>query len=66
MHVPLEKMLDKCEGSVYKLVIVAAKRALELAENQPKLLDIGPAIKPSTAALMEIAAGKVIAKKGKD
>ena len=65
MQVPLENLLDKCEGSVYKLVIVAAKRALELAEGLPKLIEVNPAIKPSTVALMEIAAGKVFVKKVK-
>jgi DNA-directed RNA polymerase omega subunit len=65
MQVPLENMLDKCEGSVYKLVILAAKRALELAENKPRLIDVSAAIKPTTVALMEIAAGKVVVKKEK-
>ena len=65
MQVPIENMLDKCEGSVYKLVILAAKRALELAEGKPRLIDVNPAIKPSTVALLEIAAGRVVVKKGK-
>ncbi len=30
-HVPLEKLLDKSEGSIYKLVNLASKRALEIA-----------------------------------
>ncbi len=62
-YVPLEKLLDKSEKSVYKLVILASKRALEIAEGQPKLVDANSATKPSTIALYEIAAGKVQYKK---
>ena len=59
-YVALEKLVDKSNGSVYKLVVLASKRALELAEGQPKLLkDINSAVKPSTVALKEIVAGKV-------
>jgi DNA-directed RNA polymerase omega subunit len=59
-YVALEKLLDKSGGSVYKLVVLASKRALELAEGQPKLVkDVNSATKPSTIALMEIMEGKV-------
>jgi len=58
-NVPLEKMLDKTEYSVYKLVILASKRALEVAEGQPKMVEADKNTKPSTVALMEIAAGKI-------
>ncbi len=58
-YVPLEKLLDKSLGSIYKLVILASKRALEIAEGQPKLIECSSAIKPSTIALLEIAAGKI-------
>lgn len=64
-YVPLEKMLDKADNSVYKLVILASKRALEIAEGQPKLVDAGPSVNPSTVALYEIASGKVSCKKTK-
>lgn len=65
VYVPLEKLLDKSESSVYKLVILASKRALEIAEGQPKLVDVNSAMKPSTIALHEIAQGKVKYKKVK-
>ena len=65
VYVALEKMLDKSDNSIYKLVILASKRALEIAEGQPKLVDVSSALKPSTIALHEIAAGKVCYKKGK-
>lgn len=63
VYVPLEKILDKSEKSVYKLAILAAKRALEIAEGQPKLVEADAATKPSTIALYEIAAGKIQYKK---
>lgn len=58
-YVPLEKLLDQSDGSVYKLVILASKRAMELAEGQAKLVEMSSAIKPSTVALFEIAENKV-------
>jgi len=58
-YVPLEKVLDKDEKSLYKLVILASKRALEIAEGQPKLIAADSATKPSTVALFEIAEGKL-------
>jgi len=62
-YVPLEEVLDKNEKSIYKLVILAARRALEIAEGQPKLVEASAATKPSTVALYEIAQGKVQYKK---
>ncbi len=62
-NVPLEKMLDKTNNSIYKLVIVASKRALEIAEGQPKMVAAEASVKPSTVALMEIAAGKLTYRK---
>jgi len=64
-YVPLEDLLDKCDNSIYKLVIVASKRALEIAEGQPKLSGVDASFKPSTIALHEIAEGKVRYKKPK-
>ncbi|MBN1913087.1 MAG: DNA-directed RNA polymerase subunit omega [Candidatus Omnitrophica bacterium] len=61
----LEKLLDKANDSVYKLVILASKRALEIAEGQPKLVEVSSAVKPSTVALYEISEGKVKYKKSK-
>ena len=62
-YVALENLLDKNEKSIYKLVILASKRALEIAEGQPKLVDVPSTLKPSTIALYEIAAGKTYYKK---
>jgi DNA-directed RNA polymerase omega subunit len=65
IYVPVEKLLEKTEYSVFKLVILASKRALEIAEGQPQLVGINSSTKPSTIALQEIAAGKVAYKKKK-
>jgi DNA-directed RNA polymerase omega subunit len=62
-YVAREGLLDKSCGSIYKLVILASKRALEISEGQPKLVASNLSIKPSTVALQEIAAGKIQARK---
>lgn len=62
-YISLEKLLDKTDGSVYKLVILASKRALEIAGGQPKLVGVDSSAKPSTIALYEVADGKVRSKK---
>ncbi len=62
-YVALEKLLDKSCDSVYKLVILASKRALEIAEGQPKLVAAVASTKPSTVALQEITQDKVRCKK---
>ncbi len=64
-YVPLEKLVDKSGGSVYKLVNLASKRALEIAEGQPILVRVNNSTKPSTIALYEITEGKVQYKKAK-
>jgi DNA-directed RNA polymerase omega subunit len=64
-YIALEKLLDKSHDSVYKLVVLASRRALEIAEGQPKLVAVDPVLKPSTVALFEIAADKVRAQKAK-
>jgi len=58
-YVPLEQMLDKTGYSTYKLVVLAFRRALEIAEGQPKLIEVSGPMKPSLIALLEIAQGKV-------
>ncbi len=56
-YAPLEDLL-KNSDSIYKLVIMASKRALELSEGQPKLVE-SSSDKSATIALEEIAQGKV-------
>ncbi len=62
--ISVEKLLDKSENSVYKLVILTSHRALEIAEGSPKLIKDNFS-KPSTIALHEIAEGKVFCRKKK-
>lgn len=52
-------------GSAYKLVTLTARRAIELAEGAPKLVDAPLDQKTINVALQEIAAGK-ITYKGKE
>jgi DNA-directed RNA polymerase omega subunit len=58
-YVPLEKLIDKTKGSMYKLCVLVARRALELAEGAPRLVDAPSEIKVTTLAMQEIAEGKV-------
>jgi DNA-directed RNA polymerase omega subunit len=62
-YVPLEKLLDKSENSIYKLVIMTSRRALEIAEGQPRLVEMDASVKPSTVALYEVAQGRLHCKK---
>jgi len=58
VDIPIEDLYDKT-GSVFKLVILASKRTLELTNGSPPRVEISKSIKPSIIALHEIAAGKV-------
>lgn len=56
---PIEDLLSKAGGSVYRLVRMASKRALEISEGKPTLLEKASSDKPTSIALEEIAKGKV-------
>lgn len=56
---PLEQLLPRSGGSIYKLILVASKRATELADGQPPLIDFPSSPKATTIALEEIVQGKV-------
>lgn len=56
-YVPLEHLLKEGD-SLYKLVLLAAKRALELSQQAPPLVTTQHK-QPSTVALEEIQQGKV-------
>lgn len=55
---PIDKLLDKV-NSIYKLIIIASKRAIELADGAQKLVDEPADTKPAHIALDEILAGKI-------
>ena len=56
-YIPLEKLMRK-DTSLYKLILMAAARANELAQGAQPLISTSSK-KVSTIALEEIAAGKV-------
>ena len=62
-YVPLEALLKKTDGSIFKLVIAAAKRSLEIAEGIKPLVEASKDEKPIEIVFREIAEGKVFYKK---
>ena len=61
-YIPLEKLLESTDGSIFKLTVLAAKRAFEIAENAKPLIDKSKK-KFLDTALWEIAEGKIKVKK---
>jgi DNA-directed RNA polymerase omega subunit len=57
----IENLLSKSGNSLYKLVVITSKRALDLAEGKPKLVEDVSLVntKPSTIALKEVGQGKI-------
>jgi DNA-directed RNA polymerase omega subunit len=58
----IEELLRYADGSIYKLVRMASKRAVELAEGKPALVERPSSDKETTIALNEILKGKVVSK----
>jgi len=56
-YVPVQDLLAKTD-SIYKLVVLASKRAVELNAGAPRLVEVDGE-KISSIALEEIAQGKV-------
>jgi DNA-directed RNA polymerase subunit omega len=59
-QIPIEELLKRC-NSAYRLVILAAKRAKEVAEGGPALVETHHR-KATSIALEEILQGKVLYK----
>jgi len=59
---PLEDLLPKSGYSIYTLVRIASRRATELADGKPNLIEAPGSAKTATVALEEICAGKVVLK----
>lgn len=55
---PLEDLLSKVD-SIYKLVILASRRAIELSEGAARLTDARTEDRPAKTALKEIQEGKI-------
>jgi len=58
IFISMDELIDKA-GSIYKLTVLAARRAAELNQGATPLVDLPLATKPTTVALAEIRAGKV-------
>jgi len=58
VSIPLEKLLEASSGSIYKVTILAAKRAIALADGE-KALNDKPGEKVLDNALKEIRDGKI-------
>lgn len=65
-YVSIENLLKSTHGSVYKLVILASKRALELSMGSEKLVEEKPNTKLTSIAFKEIEKDKVRYKDKKD
>lgn len=58
-----DNLLAYSDNSIFKLVILASRRAIEIAKRQPKIAGTDSTVKSSTIALEEIAEGKIQCKK---
>ena len=63
-QVAIEELLKQC-GSAYKLVLLAAKRAKEISDGSPALVEC-PHRKVTSIALEEILQGRVLYKKSEE
>lgn len=61
---PLEDLLPKADFSIYRLVRLASKRALEISETGANLISAPLGQKIATTALEEIRYGKVYDQSG--
>lgn len=57
-NMAIDKLIDKT-GSIYKLVVLASRRAQELSADGAKLVEVPAGTKVATIALQEIMEGKV-------
>lgn len=64
INIPLEKLLEASGGSIYKIAILAAKRAIHLTDGEKPLID-KPGEKVLDNALKEIRNGKIKVKEKK-
>ncbi len=64
VNIPLETLIEASEGSIYKITVLAAKRAIALTDGEKPLID-KPGEKVLDNALREIKSGKIKVKKKK-
>lgn len=58
-YISTEELMKNADKSIYKLVIAASKRAIELGSGSVKLVEADPNMKPTSIALKEIMENKV-------
>jgi len=58
IYPPLKDLLKKTD-SKYALVVLIAKRARQLADGEPRLVNNVPSDNPITIAAYEVAQGKI-------
>jgi len=58
MEMPIDKLINKTK-SLYKLVVMTARRAIEIGDGAAKLTDMPKETKPANAALREILEDRV-------
>ena len=56
--VPIDRLIEKT-GSVYKLALLAAMRAVEIGNGSPRLVEMRADAKPVNVAMQEILDGKI-------
>ena len=64
INVPLEKLLEASDGSLYKVTVLAVKRAMDLNDGEKPLIE-KPSEKILDNALREISSGKIKVKEKK-
>ena len=58
-YISVEGLLKKNHDSMYKLVILASRRAVELGMGSEKLVEVSPNTKLTSIALEEIKEDKI-------
>lgn len=58
-YVSIHDLIKGTDKSIYKLVIAASRRALELGSGSAKLVEAYPNTKPTSIALKEIKENKI-------
>lgn len=58
-YIPNERLMDATEGSIYKLTVLAAKRALQLADEEKPLVEDTLSQKLLDVALREVEEKKI-------
>ncbi|MEA3305606.1 MAG: DNA-directed RNA polymerase subunit omega [Candidatus Omnitrophota bacterium] len=57
-YIPMGDLLRKAD-SIYQLVVLVSRRAIDLSEGAERLIDVSPKAKPSSIAFEEIKKGKI-------